>query len=73
LTGAAAIAGRSAEAEVELEAIQPGDVRINVLAFQAVRKTLVMLPEQRHVGGVVVRDDDGIVVDANVALQARQQ
>ena len=64
---------RSAEAEVELKAVQPRDMRVDVFAFQAVGKALVVLPELVGVGGVVVGDHDRVVADADVALQARQE
>lgn len=32
-----------------------------------------MLAEHGHVGGIVVRDHDGVVVDSDVALQAGEQ
>jgi len=44
-----------------------------VFAFQAFGKTFVVLPKLVGVGGIVVRHHDGIVADANVAFQARQQ
>ena len=64
---------RSAEAEVELKAVQPRDMRVDVLAFQAVGKALVVLPELPGIGGVVVGDHDRVVADSQVALQARQE
>jgi len=62
--------GISAETEVELEVVEPGDVGVDALAAEFRGQVLVVFPKALGVWGVVEGDDDGVVVDADVSVDA---
>ena len=61
-----------AKAEVELEVIEPGDAGIDVFAFEDLGQVLVMGFEQVRMGGIVEGDEDRVVANADIAVDAAE-
>src|SRR6516225_2466781 len=65
-------AGELAEAEVELEVIEPWDTGVNMFSAELLGKVLVGCAQVLHVGSVVVGDDDGVVRHPHVSVQSEE-
>ena len=64
---------RSFEAEVELEAVEPGDVGIDTLGLEFFWEIGVMAFERPCIGSVVIGDQDRVIVDAHVSFQSAEK
>jgi len=56
-----------------LEIVEPGDVRVEAFGAEDVGEALVVGAEAVGVGGVVESDQDGVVVDTDVAVESGEQ
>ena len=61
------------ESEIQLKIIEPGDVGIDAVGLQLGWQILVVGSEHLDIGCIVVGDDDGIVVDANISIQSSEE
>ena len=63
----------SAEAEVQLEAVEPGHLGIAVFLPESVREILVVRAPLGGVGSVVVCHDNGVLLNPHIALQSAKE
>ncbi len=61
-----------ATAEVELEVVEPGDAGVDVFAFEDLGQVFVMGFEQVRMGGIVEGNDDGVIANADIAVDAAE-
>ena len=65
--------GRLFETEIELEVIEPGDSRIDLLLLQEFGEVLKMIFPELSLGSVVIGHHDGIALHAQVPFQAAEE
>jgi len=63
----------SAEAEVEFETIEPWDPWIDVLADQFIGQVFIGGPETFDIGRIVEGYDDGVVMNADIAIEPLEE
>ncbi len=61
-----------AKAEVELEVVEPRDAGGDVFAFEDVGQVFVMFFELVGVGCIVEGEEDGVIADADIAVDAAE-
>jgi hypothetical protein len=64
---------RLTETEIEFEAVEPGQRRLDALLLEFVGQILVLLAQTISMWGVIVGDLDGIVLDADIAFQSAEK
>ena len=62
----------SAKAEVEFEVVEPRDAGVNVFALEDLGQVLIVFFEQVGVGGIVESDEDGVIANADIAVEAAE-
>lgn len=61
------------EAEVEIEVVEPWDVGADAFAFEFLGQVLVVVTQEFSVGCVVEGNEDGVVGDADVAVESAEE
>ena len=61
------------ETEIEFEIVKPRDLRIDTLPRQFFGQVLIMAAQERGVGWIVKRHDDGLLLHADVPFQTLKE